>query len=227
MELNISEISDSSMSSYDQIPENMAPIKVIKRQQQQQAPVQSVKPSLSGVKAKMVRPQTPAPKPKLSYDDILAKMGMFVADGKLHLLDGKPKQQVEQITKQIQQPVRQQQQPVRQQQQPVRQQQQPVRQEQQPVRQQQQPVRQEQPEQVDQRNSYIYNKYFNNEPTEQQDVRRPQSVQEYRDMLIRDILQKHRIRQMKSSKLIMPTSNINFAQGGSGNLNKLFLFSQR
>ena len=35
MELNISEFSDNSMSSYDQIPENNAPIKVIKQQQQQ------------------------------------------------------------------------------------------------------------------------------------------------------------------------------------------------
>ena len=129
---------------------------------------------------------------------------MFVADGKLHLLDGKPKQQVEQITKQIvkQQPIRQQQ----------------------PI---QQPIQQQPLEQVNQRNSYIYNKYFNNEPSEQYDVRRPQSAHEYRDMLIRDILQRHRIKQMKSSKLIMPTSNINFAQGGSGNLNKLFTFSQR
>jgi len=224
MELNISEFSDNSMSSYDQIPENNAPIKVIRqqqvrqqqirqqqqqvKQQQQQVPVQTVKPSLSGVKAKMVRPQTPAPKPKISYDDILGKMGMFVADGKLHLLDGKPKQQVEQITKQIvnQQPIRQQQ----------------------PIHQQQQQQQEQQPlEQVNQRNSYIYNKYFNNEPTEQYDIRRPQSAHEYRDMLIRDILQRHRIKQMKSSKLIMPTSNINFAQGGSGNLNKLFTFSQR
>ena len=214
MELNISEFSDSSMSNFEQIPENMAlnnaptkaPIRVVKKQQNQ-PPVQTVKPSLSGVKAKMVRPQTPAPKPKISYDDILAKMGMFVADGKLHLLDGKPKQQVEEIAKQIQQPIRQQQQ------------------QQQPIRQQQQ--QQQQPEQVDQRNSYIYNKYFNNEPNEQYDVRRPQTVQQYRDMLIRDILQKHRIKQMKSNKLIMPTSNINFSQGGSGNLNKLFSFSQR
>ena len=206
MELNISEFSDNSMSNFEKIPENNAPIKVIKqqqqpiRQQQQPVPIQTVKPSLSGVKAKMVRPQTPAPKPKISYDDILGKMGMFVADGKLHLLDGKPKQQVEQITKQIvkQQPIRQ-----------------------------QQPIQQQPLEQVNQRNSYIYNKYFNNEPSEQYDVRRPQSAYEYRDMLIRDILQRHRIKQMKSSKLIMPTSNINFAQGGSGNLNKLFTFSQR
>ena len=40
-------------------------------------------------------------------------------------------------------------------------------------------------------------------------------------------IQKYRIKQMKSNKLIMPTSNINFAQGSSSNLNKLFAFSQR
>ena len=46
-------------------------------------------------------------------------------------------------------------------------------------------------------------------------------------MLIANIIQKYKIKQIKSSKLIMPTSNINFAQGPSGNLNKLFSFSQR
>jgi hypothetical protein len=80
---------------------------------------------------------------------------------------------------------------------------------------------------LEQKNSYIYQKYFKNEPAEEQDVRRPQSLQEYQNMLISNIIQKHRIKQIKSNKLIMPTSNINFAQGRSGNLNRFFSFSER
>jgi hypothetical protein len=45
-------------------------------------------------------------------------------------------------------------------------------------------------------------------------------------MLIKDIIQKHRVKQMKNTKLIMPTSNINFSRS-SANMNKLFSFSNR
>ena len=201
MELHISEIQLNN--GLEQIPENMslgkAPIKInkVRFDESQPQPQQVVKPSLSGVKARMVRPQTPAPKSQISYDDILAKMGMFVADGQLHLLDGKPQQQVQQIKKQIQ----------------------PQKQ-----IQVQQPQVQVEPSQ---QNSYIYNKYFKNEANDGTVVRSPQTILEYRDMLIYDIIQKQRAKQIKSTKLIMPTSNINFAQRGSGNLNRLFSFSQR
>ena len=50
---------------------------------------------------------------------------------------------------------------------------------------------------------------------------------EYRDLLINDIIQKYKIKQLKSTKLIMPNSNINFAPGSTSNLNKLFGFSKR
>jgi predicted transcriptional regulator len=53
------------------------------------------------------------------------------------------------------------------------------------------------------------------------------SLNEYKKMVVLDILQKKRIKQIKSTKLIMPTSNINMAAGHSGNLNKLFNFSKR
>jgi hypothetical protein len=76
------------------------------------------------------------------------------------------------------------------------------------------------------KNSYIYNKYFKNETQQNDQPRRPMSAVELRDMLINDILQKQRIKQMKSTKLIMPTSNINFSRS-SGNMNKLFSFSNR
>ena len=239
MELRISD-------NFDEIPENKSvaklglskdsgltrqPIKIVKQQQVQQQPVQqpvqTIKPSLSGVKSRMVRPQTPAPKSKISYDDILTNMGMYLEDGKLRLIGSKHSQnqsapltqapyQSEQnqssnpVTKPANKPLQQSvQKPL-----------------QQSV---QKPLQQSaQNQSLEQNNSYIYQKYFKNGATEQtQDIRRPQTILEYRDMLIANIIQKYKIKQIKSSKLIMPTSNINFAQGPSGNLNKLFSFSQR
>lgn len=205
MELRISD-------NFEDIPENKPvtnskPVKVVKQQ-----PVQTIKPSLSGVKARMVRPQTPAPKPKVSYDDILSNMGMYLEDGKLRLKSNKstpitsapiksapiksaPHQ--EQLRSSVNRSPRQE-----------------------PLNQSTRPL--------EQNNSYIYQKYFKNgATTEEQGIRQPQTIQEYRNMLILDIIQKYKIKQIKSSKLIMPTSNINFAQGASGNLNKLFSFSQR
>lgn len=136
--------------------------------------------------AKMTRPKVTVEEPKVSYDDILSKMGMFVADGKLHL--GKNQNKLENKNQ-----------------------------------------KQEEVPQVSD-NSYIYNKYFNNdlsksEPT----VRVPKNLQEYRDMLIHDIIQKQRIKQIKSTKLFLPTQNIHFAPNTNGNmnLNRLFNFSNR
>jgi predicted transcriptional regulator len=75
------------------------------------------------------------------------------------------------------------------------------------------------------KNSYIYNKYFK-EHTHTQQVQRPLTPLEYRNMLINDILERQKIKQMKSTKLIMPTANINVAPHSSS-MNKLFHFSQR
>ena len=210
-------------SNVEQIPENMSlgkvPIKVIKQQTQPQIQIQqtqTIKPALSGAKARMVRPQTLTPKPKVSYDDILAKMGMFVSDGKLHLLDGKPKEQVQQIQKQQIQKQQIQKQTYLEKEQFLRDY------PKQPTLTSENVYK----EPLVQQNSYIYNKYFKNEPNVEQGVRVPQTLQEYRNMLIQDIIQKQRIKQVKSTKLMMPNSNINFARN-SGNLNKLFSFSQR
>jgi len=213
-------------SNVEQIPENMSlgkvPIKVIKQQNlkpqetQQIQQTQTIKPALSGTKARMVRPQTLTPKPKVSYDDILAKMGMFVSDGKLHLLDGKPKEQVQQIQKQQIQKQQIQKQTYLEKEQFLRDY----------PKQSHLTSENVYKEPLVQQNSYIYNKYFKNEPNVEQGVRVPQTLQEYRNMLIQDIIQKQRIKQVKSTKLMMPNSNINFARN-SGNLNKLFSFSQR
>jgi len=73
----------------------------------------------------------------------------------------------------------------------------------------------------------IYNKYFKDDIQPQSNVRRPRTLQEYKMMLVNDYIERHRIKQIKSTKLIMPTSNINIASGNSANLNKLFAFSKR
>jgi hypothetical protein len=167
MELNINELDDNK---YDEMPEDI-PIKVVNK--------------------KVVRFN----KPKISYDDILSKMGMFVSDGQLHLTNEEPRQQ----------------------------QQQPR---------QQQPRQQQQQQNINPistpQNSYIYNKYFSNEmKNTNAGPRVPKTLQEYRNMLVQDIIQRRRIRQIKSTKLIMPNSNINFAPYSSQNMNKLFSFSNK
>jgi hypothetical protein len=192
MELNINELENLDElnelvndNMYDQIPENK-PIKIIKKN----APP-PITPK-SAIK-KVTRPHVPQQKPNVSYDDILTKMGMFVAEGQLHLLDNQPPEVQEQIRHQIKKTK----------------------------------VVEEHEQQVPQ-NSYIYNKYFSNEmQNEGVGPRVPRNLEEYRDMLLHDLIQKQRIRQMKSTKLIMPTSNINFAPYSSHNMNKLFSFSNR
>jgi hypothetical protein len=184
MELNISELDDNM---YDQIPENR-PIKVVKKTN-----TNTQVPTKSAIK-KVVRPHVPEQKPKVSYDDILSKMGMFVSNGQLHLLDEAPikQQQPKQPKQQLKQQPKQQSK--------------------------QQPITTPQ-------NSYIYNKYFSNGQSENTGPRVPKTLQEYRNMLLQDIIQKQRIKQIKSTKLIMPSSNINFAPYSSQNMNKLFSFS--
>jgi hypothetical protein len=210
MELHITEI-DNLQTNYEQIPENMPPkasapkINVVKQNNKvrfvdqpnipsqipSQTPNQNIKPYMSGPKAKMVRPTVPPTKPQVSYDDILNKLGMFVANGKLHLLDG--------------------------------QQQPPLNRAEVPK------PHVSNPNPNPNQNTYIYNKYFQNNQydQDQEQQQRPMTPFEYRDMLIKNIIQKHKIKQMKSTKLVMPNSNINFASGPTSNLNKLFGFSQR
>jgi len=92
MELNIYEL---DQDIYEEIPENTFPKKVIKNvhfnnnlynddNSYNQKPTHQPIPR---VNSKMVRPKMPNQPPKISYEDILSKMGMFVSDGKLHLVD--------------------------------------------------------------------------------------------------------------------------------------------
>jgi hypothetical protein len=222
MQLNISELNDNSYNTnlndfnehfesqkgYEKIPENTVsvPIKVVKKgvhfadnTPYLQKPIHKPIPK---VNAKIVRPQMPQQKPKISYEDILSKMGMFVSDGKLHLIDRNTltSQEQKELSSQHQQ--------------------------------QYYPQQQYQSEQSTDNtnipnNSYIYNKYFKNEVQPQHNVRRPKTLHEYRMILVDDYIEKQRIKQMKSTKLVMPTSNINMAAGHSANLNKLFGFPKR
>ena len=195
MELNVSELHDLNDNMYDQIPENS---KKVHFSQAAPPSVKNLVPTQtkSAIK-KVTRPHVPEQKPKMSYDDILSKMGMFVAEGQLHLLDNQPLDVQEQIKHQIRK------------------------------------TKPEKQEQYDQgqgqgQNSYIYNKYFSNE-MQNTDIgpRVPRNLQEYKNMLLQDLIQKQRVKQMKSTKLIMPTSNINFAPFSAQNMNKLFSFSNR
>jgi len=209
MELNISEVNDNM---YDQIPENI-PIKVTKKGNKVHFNSNIPEPNATNTKSvikKMVRPQVPAKKQQVSYDDILSKMGMFVADGQLHLLDNQPLKVQEQIKQQIYQSNQ-------------------PNQTYQTYQSNQtyQPNQSNQSDHTPIKNSYIYNKYFSNETQNVDLVRRPKTVLEYRNMLIQDIIQKQKVKHIKSTKLIMPTSNIHFAPYLSGNMNKLFNFSNR
>jgi hypothetical protein len=219
MELKISEFTDN-FNDYDfqdlnnnqtieKIPENTMPIKVIKKGVKfddsigiQQKPTHQAIPK---VNAKIARSQIPYQKPKISYDDILTKMGMLVSDGKLHLVDrNNSNQQINNALKQsninlfndydINTNTN---------------------------------TSQSQDELNIPTNSYIYNKFFKEEIQPQNIQRKPRSIQEYKSMLVRDYIQRQRIKQMKSTKLIMPNSNINISGGNTSNLNKLFNFSKR
>jgi hypothetical protein len=156
--------------------------------------------------AKFVRQQIPNKTPQISYEDIMKKMGMFVEDGKLQLMNNNP-QVYNQIKKQQQQ---------------NQQQQQP-----QQYQQQQQPQQKQQQQSNIPQNSYIYNKYFQKELKTEDDIRRPMTVHEYKISVLRNFIERKRINEIKSRKLLMPTSNISIASNMSANLNKLFKFSQK
>ena len=201
MQLNISEFDsddqsvfgfnqESFKSSISDIPENMVKLKVVKKGVQFEEPTRQKNQVISKETAKIVRPKVI---PQISYEDIMSKMGMFVADGKLHLMDNNPQgyQQIKNHQQHNQQHNQQHIQP-----------------------------------NIPQ-NSYIYNKLFKEELRPQNEIRKPMTAQEYKRKVLENFIQSQRIREMKSRKLLMPTSNINISSGNSGNLNKLFNFSKR
>jgi hypothetical protein len=213
MELNITELGDIRDSQFA-IPENMFPNlenkiimnenintnkKTVKFFNDAKPMIQTIPKS----EAKIVRPHVPAQKQQISYEDILSKMGMVVDNGKLLLINNRQTMQNTKTNKNIQTNRNIQ-----------------TNQNIKPT-----PIYVHENPAVP-NNSYIYNKYFKNELQQNDQPRRPMSAIELRDMLIKDIIQKHRVKQMKNTKLIMPTSNINFSRS-TANMNKLFSFSNR
>jgi len=185
MQLNIYELNENYAegtennelieSSFEEIPENTISIK-------KKVPQSILKKSIKNVKN--------VDKPKISYEDILSKMGMFVSDGKLHLVDKNSvsfKNQHENIPQNKNQVIPQ------------------------------------NKNQVIPQNSYIHNKYFKNELQPQNTIAPPKTLQEYKKRVIENYIERLRINQIKSKKLLIPTSNINIAPGNS-NLNKFFRF---
>jgi hypothetical protein len=189
MQLNIQDFDEEDFDEEDlveEIPENNIPIKVIKKGVQFLEPT-SVSKKIQRQQPKMSNGQN---KSKISYEDILLKMGMVVSNGKLQLVDKNTNTQV--INKNTNTKV------------------------------------------IDTKamdsnttpnNSYIYNKYFKNEIQSQNKIRKPKTIQEYAEMIIEDHIQRQRIKQIKSTKLIMPTSNINYST--PPDVNKLFDFSKK
>jgi hypothetical protein len=218
MELNINELEydaqnvfgfdqDPTQSSFEDIPENKdVKIKVVKKGVHFEEPMRPINQAIPRENAKIVRPKMPNKKPQISYEDIMSKMGMFVADGKLHLMDNNP-----QVYQQIKN----------------HQQQQQYQQQQYQQQQYQQQQYQQQPQSNIPQNSYIYNKYFKEELKPENEVIRPMTVQEYKRKVLQNYMERQRMKEMKSRKLLMPTNNINIASGNSANLNKLFNFSKR
>lgn len=176
-------------SFYEEIPEN-----VVVRKVQFNEPMRPLMQQIPKENARVVRPYNPKPKPQISYDDILLKMGMFVSEGKLHLIGNSVGSQ--EISGNVPQEFSRN-------------------------------VPQEFSGNIPQ-NSYIYNKYFKEQLQNDTYIQKPKTKHEYKMMLLQQILQKQRIKQMKSTKLIMPTTNINISSGRSStNLNKLFTFPKK
>jgi hypothetical protein len=156
MELIIDEI--------EQIPENTSQINVIKDV-----------PKM----VKFANQEKQTTKNKLSYDDILSNMGMYVKDGKVHTYSKSS------LQKQVQ------------------------NQGQKQVQNQGQNQGQKQVQNQGQNQGYIYNKYFKEDIKQETIIRVPKNLIEYRNMLIHDILQKERIKRVKHTKILLPNTNIN------------------
>ena len=221
MELNITELELEDSNTSFSIPENMFPNlenKIImnstienegnKKKVQFFNDARPMIQTIPKSESKMVRPQVPIQKQQVSYEDILSKMGMVVENGKLLLINNHQTIQNTKTNKNIQTNKNTQTNKNIQTNKNTHQ------------------TNVHLPENQDiPKNSYIYNKFFKKETQQYDQPRRPMSAIELRDMLIMDILQKQRVKQMKSTKLIMPTSNINVSR--TGNMNKLFSFSNR
>lgn len=150
------------------------------------------------IHSKIIR--NPQQNQTMTYDDIMKKMGMCVVDGKLHFM-GEYSQSQKPKTMSQPQPHPQSQ---------------------------SQPKTQRVPIEVAPQNSYIYNKYFKDELKETPEIRMPKNAVEYRNMLIQDIIQREKIRRVKSKQLFVTNIDNSLSQQPrmtEQQLNKLFYFS--
>lgn len=76
-------------------------------------------------------------------------------------------------------------------------------------------------------NSYIYNKYFKDHIKNNELTNTPQNIFEYRNMLIKQIINNYKAKQLKNGKIKVPIdTNINYNLTYKQE-NKLFDFSKR
>lgn len=194
------------------IPENnfsqLKEIKVVKLNTPSSTPVSSPPstPPVPSIQSKIIR--NPIQKPAITYDDIMNKMGMRVIDGKLHFIGEYLQKNQKKETNQNQYQYQNQNQSQRTQRLPKQEPKVPI--------------------EVAPQNSYIYNKYFKDELKETPELRVPKNAIEYRNMLIQDIIQRERIRRVKSKQLFVTNIDNTIAQQprmSEQQLNKLFAFS--
>jgi hypothetical protein len=112
-------------------------------------------------------------KPKISYEEILMKMGMFVSNGKLHLIDNSPKN----ITNNN--------------------------------------------EQIPQY-SYIHNKYFKDSLKPEPVIKIPKTKEEYKQMLVEEQMNRIKMNEIKSKKLLIPNTIIRTSVSNRFSMNRLF-----
>jgi hypothetical protein len=79
------------------------------------------------------------------------------------------------------------------------------------------------------RGDYIYNKYFKNNPyviQQNNNIKQPKNIQEYKNMLIQNIINKINSKKQKSTKLLLINNNNKIYSFKHNNVDRLFSFSQ-
>ena len=138
-------------------------------------------------------------KNQISYDDILSNMGMYVKNGKVHIYAKNETIQNETIQNEtIQNETIQNE------------------------------ISSNKTIQHPKINNYIYNKYFKDDSKiKKTNPRVPKNMEEYRNMLKQDDIQRERIKKFKNTKLFLYQNTTVNTSARVTDLNKLFKFPQR
>ncbi len=86
------------------------------------------------------------------------------------------------------------------------------------------------PDLATKKSSYIYNKYFQKELREENPQEaKPKNIIELQNMMLKQIIERKKIQQIKSRKLMIPSTNIDISGSSKdiNNINHLFNFSNR